>query len=131
MEKKKRKFTLEYPMCSTIASLYAKLSTEEGLGSWFADRVEKENGIFTFFWQKEAQKADLLAEKENRYVRFRWLDEDENDDCYFEFCIDRQELTGDLTLSITDFAGGHEVEDARDLWDLSIKELKRTLGAGQ
>lgn len=125
----KKKFTLEYPISSTIASLYAKLSTEEGLGSWFADRVEKENRVYTFFWEKVGQKADLLAEKENRYVRFRWLDED--DDSYFEFSIDRQELTGDLTLSITDFAGGHEVEDARDLWDISVKVLKRTLGAGQ
>ncbi len=125
----KKKIMLEYPISSTIASLYAKLSTEEGLGSWFADRAEKDGRIFTFFWQKVSQQADLLAEKENRFVRFRWLDEDE--ECYFEFAIDRQELTGDLTLSITDFAGDQEVEDARDLWDNSIKELKRSLGAGQ
>ncbi len=130
MDDKKSKFTLEYPIGSTVASLYAKLSTEEGLGSWFADRVEKDGRIFTFFWQKVPQQADLLAEKENRHIRFRWTDEPD-EDAYFEFAIGQQELTGDLTLSITDFAADSEVEDARDLWDTSVKELKRTLGVGQ
>jgi len=128
MRDQKTKFTLEYPIGSTVASLYAKLSTEEGLGSWFADRVEKDGRIVTFYWHKVGQSADLLAEKENRFVRFRWIDEDP--DSYFELSIDRQELTGEVTLSVTDFAGVHEVDDARSLWDNSIKELKRSLGAG-
>lgn len=128
MGDQKTKITLEYPIGSTVASLYAKLSTEEGLGSWFADRVEKAGRLFTFFWQKVPQRADLLAEKENRFVRFRWIDEDPEH--YFEMSIDRQELTGEVTLSITDFATPHEVDDARDLWDSSVKKLKRALGAG-
>jgi hypothetical protein len=130
MDDKKSKFTLDYPIGSTVASLYAKLSTEMGLGSWFADRAERDDRTFIFFWQKVPQRADLLAEKENRFVRFRWEDE-ADDDAYFEFAIGRQELTGDLTLSITDFASDSEVEDARHLWDISVKELKRTLGVGQ
>jgi hypothetical protein len=130
MDDKKRIFTLDYPIGSTVASLYAKLSTEEGLGSWFAERAERDGRTFTFFWQKTPQRADLLAEKENRFVRFRWEDEPDND-AYFEFAIGRQELTGEVTLSITDFAADSEVEDAGHLWDICVKELKRTLGVGQ
>lgn len=128
MDDKKKKFTLEYPINSTVASLYSKLSTEEGLSSWFADRVEKNNNRFTFFWQKTPQEADLLAEKENKHIRFRWREEDI--ESYFEFVITPLELTGDLTLSVTDFAEHDEYEDAQHMWNVNIKNLKRSLGAG-
>jgi len=124
---KKRKFTLEYPVNCTVGSLFSKLSTDEGLGSWFADRVERNNDQFTFFWHKIPQGASLIGQRENKYVRFRW-DEEEDPDAYFELKITPHELTGDIALSVTDFTEHDEYEDAVQMWENNIKNLKRTLG---
>ena len=127
MNRKKKKFTLEYPLNCTVASLYSKLSTEEGLESWFADRVVQNENRFVFFWHKAPQDAEMIAQRENKYVRFRWSD-DEEPDTYFELRITPQELTGDVSLSVTDFAEAGEYEDAVQMWENGIKSLKRALG---
>ena len=44
------------------------------------------------------------------------------------FRINVEELTGDVALIITDFAGPEEKEDAIYLWDSQIAELKHLLG---
>ena len=59
-------------------------------------------------------------------VRFKWVDDDE--DSYFEFKIRKDELTGEVALVITDFAEDDEKEEAVDLWDTQIAELKHALG---
>jgi len=64
--------------------------------------------------------------KVNEYVRFQWIDED--DDTYFEFRITKDELTGDVALVITDFADTDEIEDSKDLWDSQVSELRRAIG---
>lgn len=130
MERKKKKLMLEFPINSTISSLFAKLSTEGGLESWFADKVVQNNKTFTFFWHKTPQIAVLLDQKDNKSVRFRWDDEDDEDDSYFEFRISLLELTGDLTLCVTDFVESDDYDDALQMWNNNIKLLKRTLGAG-
>ena len=38
------------------------------------------------------------------------------------------ELTGDVALLITDFSEEDEKDDAIDLWDSQISELKHTIG---
>lgn len=55
-----------------------------------------------FFWDGTEQKALLLDFKEEKFIRFQWLDKPEGN--YFEFRIDIDELTGDVSLIITDFA---------------------------
>lgn len=127
MDENKKKITLEYAVNCTVASLYAKLSTEEGLETWFADKVKRNvGGIFVFYWHKEPQEAELVSSKENKYVRFRWLDE--APDSFFELRIDQQDLTGDVGLFITDFSETNEYEDAVHMWEDSVKRLRRTLG---
>lgn len=79
-----------------------------------------------FRWDKEEQKAEVVSVKPEISVRYRWIDEDES--AYFEFIIHTIELTGAIALEITDFAEPAEKEDAIDLWDTQIEELKRTLG---
>jgi hypothetical protein len=56
-------------------------------------------------------------------VRFHWLDEEEG--TYFELRIIRNELTGNYSLEITDFAEVDEEDDVRSLWDSSIDALRR------
>ena len=79
-------------------------STASGLTEWFADDVNVKGKRFTFFWDGSEQAAEMVQNKDSRLVRFKWDDDDE-EDTFFEFLIEKDELTGDVTLMITDFAG--------------------------
>jgi uncharacterized protein YndB with AHSA1/START domain len=122
------KFELEYTLNSSPKVLFSRLSTPEGLCEWFADNVTVEGDLFTFFWQKSDSKARLSALKENKLVRFEWLDHEDEESNYFEFRINIEELTGDVALIIIDFAEPEEKEDVISMWDNQITDLKRLLG---
>ncbi len=122
------KFELEYTLNCSAKVLFSRLSTPEGLGEWFAEKVNVEGDLFSFFWNNAETKARLSAMKENKLVRFEWPEMDNEDENYFEFRINMDELTGDLALIITDFAEADEKEDAIYLWDNQIQDLKRLLG---
>jgi uncharacterized protein YndB with AHSA1/START domain len=123
----KTKYELEYPINSSPGVLFNRLSTPAGLSEWFADDVNLHGSVFTFIWEKSDQQAEMVQRKDNKYIRFRWLD-DEDDQAYFEFRIAQDELTGDVSLLITDFAEDDEKTDAVDLWDTQIAELKHVIG---
>ena len=122
------KYELEYTLNCSPKVLFSRLSTPEGLCEWFADDVNVEGDIFTFFWGKSESKARLAALKENKLVRFEWLDDGDEESNYFEFRIIIEELSGSLALIITDFAEPEEKEDAIYLWDTQVSDLKRILG---
>jgi hypothetical protein len=124
----KQKYELEYVINASPKVLYARLSTPGGLSEWFADDVNIEGSVLTFMWDKAIQKAELLCQKENRVVRYRWLD-DMDPKSYFEFRITQDPLTNDVSLSITDFAEENEIEDAKGLWDKQISQLFSQLGS--
>lgn len=124
------KYQLEYPTKSSIKILYNCLSSPSGLSEWFADDINlKDNGkVYIFQWDGSEQEAELLNKKENHYIRFRWVDEDP--ESYFEFRIVVDEMTGDATLVITDFADDDdEAQEQQMLWDSQVKELFHTLGS--
>jgi uncharacterized protein YndB with AHSA1/START domain len=123
----KTKYELEYTFNTSPSILYSRLSTPEGLSEWFADNVNLMKGRYTFFWEGTKQQAKVIQKKANKYIRFRWL-EDEEDDAFFEFRIRTDELTGDVALLITDFAEDDEKSDAIGLWDTQIGELKHAIG---
>jgi len=123
----KTKYELEYPINSSPKVLYNRLSTPSGLSEWFADDVNLHGSVFTFIWEKSQQQAEVIQRKDNKYIRFRWLDDDDIES-YFEFRITQDELTGDVSLLITDFARDDEKPDAVDLWDTQIAELKHVIG---
>ena len=122
----KKKFELEYTLSTSPKVLFHRLSTPSGLAEWFADDVNLQEGVFTFIWDGSEQKAELLQIKDMSFIRLKWTDED--DDEYFEFKIKQDELTGDTALMITDFADEDEKDDAIDLWDTQISELKHVIG---
>jgi len=126
------KFELEYTMNCSPKVLFSRLSTPEGLSEWFAENVNVEGDKFTFFWNNSESTARLSALKENKLVRFEWIEnEDEVEDDeenYFEFRFNIDEITGDLALIISDFAEPDDKEDAIYLWDSQISDLKRLLG---
>ena len=123
----KTKFELEYSINSAPKVLFNMLSTPGGLSEWFADDVNQLGKIYTFIWEGTEQQAEVILKKETRYIRFHWLD-DEDDKSYFEFRISQDELTGDVSLLITDFSFDDEKNDSIDLWDTQIAELKHVIG---
>ncbi|HPT22591.1 MAG TPA: START-like domain-containing protein [Bacteroidales bacterium] len=122
------KFELEYTLNCSQKVLFSRLSTPEGLSEWFAERVDVDSDLFSFYWNNSQSKARLSALKENKLVRFEWIGMEDEESNYFEFRINIEELTGDLALLITDFAEPEEKEDAIYLWDSQITDLKRLLG---
>jgi uncharacterized protein YndB with AHSA1/START domain len=122
------KYELEYTLNCSPKVIFSRLSTPEGLGEWFADDVNVDSDIFTFLWGKSESKARLAALKENKFVRFEWLDISDEETNYFEFRINIEELSGSLALIIIDFTEPEEKEDAVNLWDSQVADLKRVLG---
>ena len=124
----REKIELEHTLNCSPKVLFSRLSTAEGLEEWFADKVTVERDLFTFTWDKTESKARLSALKENRFVRFEWIDSDDEESNYFEFTITVHELTNDLALIITDFADPEEKDDSIFLWDTQVGDLRRVLG---
>ncbi len=123
----KKKFNLEYEIKSSPRILYSFLSESNGLTQWFADKVTFRDQVYTFTWDDEEQKAKLLAMKENKFVRFHWLDDEPQ--CYFEMEIVQDELTNDVALSITDFATEDTIAERKLIWNNQIDYLIGVLGA--
>ncbi|MDD3877949.1 MAG: START-like domain-containing protein [Bacteroidales bacterium] len=124
-----KKFTLEYPMKSSIKVLYEFISTPQGLAEWFAEEItiDKE-GIMTFKWYDSEIKGKLMQKKENEYVRIQWIKEHDHPSQFLELRINIEPLSNDLALIVTDFCPSDELEDQKDLWDASIANLLRRIG---
>lgn len=126
----KEKFHIEFVMSSaTQASLWRMISQIDGLSEWFADEVtmNEEENVYTFFWGKSDNQAEILGSKPQQSIRFRWLDEEE-ENIYFEFQLHKLELSNEIALQITDFAEPDEKGDAITLWETQIDKMKRRLG---
>ena len=90
----KSKFELEFTIQSSPQLLFQYLSTPSGLSEWFADNVNARTERFSFFWDDSEEDAILLKKKSNEFVRFKWLNGDEDqDDCFFEMKIEVDELS--------------------------------------
>lgn len=124
----KEKYQIEFPIHASPAMLYQYFSTPSGLGEWFADNVNSRGELFTFIWDGSEEEAKLLSSKSEDRAKFQWL-EDEDEDYYFEFKIQVDPLTKDVSLIITDFAEEDELDESKMLWENQISTLKHTIGA--
>ena len=126
----KVKFELEFPIHASPQMLFQYISSASGLSEWFADNVNSRGIIFSFFWDGSEEKAELISSKSNSFVKFRWLDDSEDQDkCFFQIKIVVDEITKDVSLMVTDFAYEDEVEETKMLWDNQISDLKKVLGS--
>ena len=123
----KVKYELEFPIQASPNMLYQYISSASNLSEWFADNVNSRGKGFSFFWDGVEEKAELLSSKNNTYVKFKWLEND--DDCFFEIKITVDEITKDVSLIIIDFADNDEVEEAKMLWESQISDLKSVIGS--
>jgi hypothetical protein len=123
----KQLYTLEYPVRCSPSILYEFLSTPAGLQEWFADKVDERDNIFFFSWNGSSQKAEVLESQEEKFIRFHWLDAPKEE--YFEFSIEKSEVTNQTILVVKDFAEKKEVKDQSMLWNYQIKDLFHRIGS--
>ena len=127
---KKKEFVIEYDFQSSPQLLFQYLSSPSGLSEWFSDDGHYRGEKYTFFWGESEEYARVLSKKNNEKIRFQWItDEDDEEDYFFEFKIEMDEITKDVSLIITDFSEEDELEEAKLLWDSLVSDLKQVLGS--
>lgn len=123
---KKQQFTLEYPVRCSPSILFEFLSTPAGLQEWFADKVDERDNVFSFSWNGATDKAEVTGSEEDKFIRFHWLHAPDEE--FFEFSIEKSEVTNQTILVIRDFADKGEVKDQSQLWSYQVKDLFHRLG---
>ena len=123
---RKNKIQLEFIINCSPKVLFNRLSTPSGLAEWFADDVQVEGKEYTFYWKGSSEVAELSLFKENKLARYTWR---EDEHTYFEFRITQDELTGEVSLIVTDFGYENEANEIIGLWQNHIHELKRIVGS--
>jgi uncharacterized protein YndB with AHSA1/START domain len=122
------KFEIEFGFRASPEMLYEFFSTASGLSEWFCDDVNIRNGIYTFIWDGQMQQARLLKTVDNQLARYQWVDK--TDGSYFEFRIERDDLTNDISLIVTDFADSKaDQESAKLLWHSQVEKLMHVIGS--
>ena len=108
----RKRIDLEYIFSSSVTILFSRLSSAPGLAEWFSDDVKHDGNIFTFVWDGIGEEAELVDMKKNSYVRFKWLDADDEEE-FFEFSLHVEP---------------DEEGDAIELWNKQVEMLHRTVG---
>lgn len=124
----KVEFTMEFVVKASPKMLYKFLSTPSGLSEWFADNVNSRGKKFSFFWDGSEEVALLVNKKADKHIRFRW-EEDDDPSAFFEFKLETDDLTNDVSLIITDFAEEDEIEESQLLWESQINSLLHAIGS--
>lgn len=123
---KKVLYTLEFPVRCSPAILFEFLSTPTGLQEWFADKVDYRDGVFYFNWNGSEDSAHLLESEVDKFIRFRW--DHYGKDEYFEFRIEKTEISNQTILVIKDFAEKKDIKDQSQLWGYQVKDLFHRIG---
>ena len=124
----KNKLVLEYVIYASQKLLYEFISSPSGLAEWFADDVNMAGKVYTFIWDGSKQQADVINIVEEKSIRLHWTDRPA--DTYFEFRIEKNELTHELSLIITDFAESDEDKNSLEvLWQGQVQRLMKVIGS--
>lgn len=123
------KFEMEFLVQVSPSLLYQYFATPSGMSEWFADNVNSRGEYFRFIWDGSEEKAKIVKRVADDRARFQW-DYDEDTAKFFEFRIEVDEITKDVSLMITDFGDDEdEVEEQKMFWENQISELKKVLGS--
>ena len=130
-----QKLTLEYPLSTKSTRLvWDMISNAAGLQKWLADQVVEDEQSMTFTWghpwtERDTKKSRILEKEKMNYIRMLWDYHEDTPEAYWEMKIIESDLTGMLSLLITDFAADDDEEnDLRDLWDANFERLHRVSG---
>ena len=125
----KTEFVGEFEMRASNKILYPFISSASGLSQWFADDVSisNEDKIFTFVWDGEESRAKVVSSKLNNYIKFEFIDSDDQNPNFVEFMIDINEMTDTTFIRVTDYSD-MDKQEAQDLWENMIHDLKEIVG---
>ncbi|MBM3442065.1 MAG: ATPase [Bacteroidetes bacterium] len=123
----KQLYTIEYPVRSSPGILFEFLSTPAGLQEWFAEKVDERDGVFSFTWNGSTDKAEMLEMESDRFIRFHWLHTPPAE--YFEFRIEKSEVSNQTILVVKDFAEKKDIADQTQLWDFQVNDLCHRIGS--
>jgi uncharacterized protein YndB with AHSA1/START domain len=124
----KVEYSMEFVVKASPKMLYKFLSTPSGLSEWFADNVNSRGKQYSFFWDDSEEIATVSSKKTDSHIRFRW-EEEEDDNAFFEFRIETDDLTNDVSLIITDYAEEDEIEESKLLWESQVNSLLHAIGS--
>ena len=129
----KQKFVGEYQIKASRKMLFPYLSTATGLCQWFADDVNINNidKTLIFLLDGEERIAKIDSIKNNRYVKFRFINEDEKpkDNDTLEFRLEINELTQSVFVRVEEYTETDDLEESYQIWDNLLAQLKEIIGA--
>ncbi len=130
-----QKLTLEYPLSTKSTRLvWDMISNAAGLQKWLADQVTEEEDSMTFTWghpwtERDTKTSRILEKEKLNYIRMLWDYHEDTPEAYWEIKIEESNVTGMLSLLVTDFAADDEEEkDLRGIWDDNFERLHRVSG---
>ncbi len=130
-----QKLTIEYPLSTQSPKIvWEFISNAHGLEKWLADEVTETNDTMTFTWghpwtERDTKQSRVLEIEKYDHIRLLWDYHENTPDAYWEMRIEKSELTGLLSLLITDFAADDdETEVLQGLWDANLERLHNVSG---
>ena len=124
----KSKFIGEYSINASRKMLFPYISTASGLSQWCADDVNiTEDKVYTMFWDGEVNRAKIVSIKANRFIKFEFEGEDDDDLNFIEIRLEMNELTQEVYIKITDYSD-IDNQEVSDLWEGLIHDLKEIVG---
>ena len=130
-----QKLTIEYPTTAKSPKIiWDMISNSEGMEKWLADKVSEEDGLFTFTWgqpwtERDTKQSRVLKKEKFSCIRMLWDYHEDTPEAVWEMRIEKSEMTGQLTLCITDYAADDEEEsDLRGIWNDNLERLHRVSG---
>lgn len=135
-------FTAEFEFKASSRMLFPYLNTPGGLAQWFADDViVTQDKQLVFFWDEEKHKARIVSQRQNKYIRFEFLDGQEDgqqkdtssnghpDSPYIEINLDPNDLTGTVFMRVTDtVTPSEDTEELHEIWEYLTDNLKEIVG---
>ena len=129
----KQKFIGEYQINASRKKLFPYLSTATGLCQWFADDVNINNidKTLIFILDGDERIAVIDSIKNNRYVKFRFLNEDEKpkENDTLEFRLEINELTQSVFVRVEEYTDTDDLEESYQIWENLLSQLKEIIGA--
>ncbi len=90
--------------------------------------MDEWENVYSFSWNGGVpDKAEIVDQEEDKFIRFRWLHGEKNE--YFEFRIEKTEISNQTVLIVKDFAEKNEIKDQTQLWEYQIKDLFHRIGS--
>ena len=128
----KQKFVGEFEINASKAMLFPYLSTASGLSQWFADdvNIDSFNKTLIFILDGEERVARIESLKNNQYVKFEFVNEDDGDDQDFmEFRLEINELTQSVFTKVTEYTETDDLDESHQIWENLLSNLKEIIGA--